>query len=334
MLGLFGKKRQAETLNSYEKTLDQQAINFFNTFGFIKLPGFFKTEIKLISTEFDKLMKAKFGDTSERRNYLYPQFIDNSRVLTDLLLLPRISHLMSGLLGDDFIYKGSDGNIFSSPTPWHRDYYIRTKSCKMLVYLESNDETNGAIRMIPGTHFVDDAYSSFLDQALTWPEPPVLGGFDEKKYFGSGHDPRAFGQNRYIPQTVVTNEPGDAIVFNHNLIHCTNAGKWPRRRRLMGLHFCVNPNNDRFYGLDQVSRDEIKTLSLVEMESFSLPRMFGPEVLNHPSQEIQRMIGPLKELRFEKSGDFNGLYSAQCESSIEFCNRLKSSKCLSKEFLN
>ena len=222
--------------------------------------------------------------------------------------------------------KGSDGNVFHAYTPWHRDYLIRTKSIKVLIYLEENNETNGALRVIPGTHFIDDSYSSYLGAALTWPHPPVMGGFDEKGFFGKGHNPCSYGENQLLPQTAVRTRPGDVIIFNHNLIHCTNAGVGMRRRRLLGLHFCANPNGKSLDGYDQQARDEIRTLSLVEMDSFKLPKMFGPHVYDHPSPIVQKMILPLKDLSLAASEEFNGLYSRQSEWSLEFCSRLQSNR--------
>jgi hypothetical protein len=302
--------------------VDKAAVQFFNTFGFLKIPGFFTEEIREISNEFDSMMKEKFGDTSAERNYLYPQFIDNSRKLSELLTLPKLSTLIGALMGKDFVYKGSDGNIFSASTGWHRDYLIRTKSCKMLVYLEENEENTGALRVIPGTHFVDDAYSNFIGSALTWPEPAHMGGFDEKGVFGTGHSPQQFGQNSLLPQTVVRNSPGDIIIFNHNLVHCTNASAVPRRRRLMGLHFCVNPKT-ALKEMDEETQNEIRTLSLVEMDNFKLPKMFGKFVYDHSSPIVQKMIEPLKDLHLDTDSTFNGLYQRQSDWSIQFCNRLK-----------
>lgn len=296
-------------------------VNFYNAFGFLKIPGFFQKEYQMISERFDRLMTDKFKDIKQPKNYLYPQFIDNDEDLADLLLLPKLSNLISALMGDDFVYKGSDGNIFNNATPWHRDYLIRTRSAKLLIYLEPNDESSGAIRMIPGTHFVDDTFSGLIGQGLTWPEPPVHGGFDEKEKFGSGHNPTILGDNVQLPQTVVTNLPGDLIIFNHNLIHCTNRPAKPKRRRLLGMHFCVNPK--KLSGFDEMTRNEIRTLSTVEMENFKLSKMFGPYVYNHSSPIVQRMIAPLKDLTLKTEGEFNGLYQKQSDTSIEFCNRLK-----------
>jgi hypothetical protein len=304
-----------------EVTVTDSMINFFDTFGFLKIEGFFDQECSVISERFDRLMRDKFGSASEPRNYLYPQFIDNDPQLADLLCLPKLQVLASALLGHDFVYKGSDGNIFNGPTPWHRDYLIRTRSAKMLIYLENNDEDGGALRVIPGTQFVDDKYSSLIGQALTWPEPPVAGGFDESGRFGQGHNPTVERGNRLLPQVAVTNQPGDIIIFNHNLVHCTNLPARPKRRRLLGLHFCANP--DRMAQFDDMTQGEIRTLSLVEMESFGLASMFGPYVMDHPAEAVQRMIRPLRNLTLTPGREFNGAYERQSASSVAFSNRLK-----------
>jgi hypothetical protein len=320
VMKIFRRPTVSPPLGS-DVTVTEPMINFFDTFGFLKIEGFFDQEYSLISERFDRLMRDKFGSTNEPRNYLFPQFIDNDPQLADLLCLPKLQVLASALLGHDFVYKGSDGNVFGSPTPWHRDYLIRTRSIKLLIYLESNDNDGGALRVIPGTQFVDDNYSSLIGRALTWPEPPVAGGFDETGWFGRGHNPTVERGNQTLPQVVVTNRPGDLIVFNHNLVHCTNLPARPKRRRLLGLHFCTNPG--RMAQFDEVTRGEIRTLSLVEMETFGLTSMFGPYVMEHPAEAVQRMIGPLKDLTLEPGAEFDGAYERQSASSVTLCNRLK-----------
>ena len=304
-------------------------VNYFNAFGFIKVPGLLKSEVRSISKAFDVGMKAKYGTLSSDRHYLYPQMLDECETLHQLLEHPKLTKIISDLLGEDFLYKGSDGNIFTKSTPWHRDYLIRGRSCKVLIYLQESKADSGALRVIPGTQFVDDSFSSFVGEALTWPEPPIDGGFDEKGIFGQGHNPIQFGFNRTIPQTAIATEPGDVIIFNHNLIHCTNATRSPHRRRLLGLHFAKNPETIEDLQLRQVVRNELIELAQVEMSSFQLPRMFGSPLLENPSEKIQSRLGILKELKLETSESFNGLYSAQGADSLALCNRLKSKKYLS-----
>ncbi len=310
-----------------------ELANHFSTFGFVKVPGFFLPEMEWIPAEFDKLMHSKFGDTTPNRPYLYPQFIDNCERLTALLELPKVSKLLSAVLGDDFIYRGSDANIFTGSSGWHRDYLIRSRSLKMAVYLEKNTETTSALRVIPGSQFIGDAFSSFLTSALTWPEAPSNGGMDEKDVFGDGHNPTILGLNDIIPTHPICNDVGDVILFNHNLVHCTNASTIPRRRRLMAMGFAVNPN--RLAGrFDEETVNELRDLSLVEMGSFKAASMYGPCVLNSTSPIIRRMIEPLRHLTLEQHGVFDGRHTMNPDYSIRFCNRQKTDFYKTKTFVN
>ena len=267
----------------------------------------------VISEEFNKTMEEKYNNFQKSEgNLLYPQILEYNEELTRLLDLDKTKLLVETLLGKDSLYLGSDGNCFKSPTPWHRDYLIKSKTCKMLIYLEEAAIDQTALSVIPGSQFTEDAYSSFLTNALTWPEPPALGGFDEKGFLGKGHSPLNSGGNNVIPQHIIPTSPGDIIVFNHNLIHCTNASTWNRSRRLMGLHFGRK---------DKV--EELKEISLTEMNSFKLENKYGPYVMNSKSKNIQSMIKPLKDLKIKVEGDFSGKYATQSKSAVEFSNKHK-----------
>jgi hypothetical protein len=315
--------------------------NFFNIFGFVKISGFFSEEIAEISQEFDNLMKDKFGSKKNSdRNYLYPQFIDQNQYLTNLLEKEKIQTVTKNLLGENPIYTGSDGNIFSDSTPWHRDYLIKNRSCKILVYLEKIDKDSGALRVIPGSHFIGDRYSEYLGDGLAWPEPPYEGGFDEKSFFGKGHNPRKYGENTMIPNHVAETNPGDVIIFNHTLIHCTNYALTrsliPNKefgffkkstRRMFGLHFFSNTNNIKDETLRKELKNKMEELFLVEMEGFKLENRFGPYVLNSKSETIKNYIKDIKHLKCsDASEDFDGNYTKQSDSSINFHTEFKTMK--------
>jgi hypothetical protein len=313
--------------------------NFFNIFGFVKISGFFSEEIDVISKEFDALMKSKFGDLkSSNRNYLYPQFIDQNEYLTSLLTKEKIKTLVENLLGKDAIYSGSDGNIFAGSTPWHRDYLMKNRSCKMLVYLEKIDKNSGALRVIPGSHFLGDKYSEYLGDGLSWPEPPYEGGFDEKAFFGKGHNPTKYGENIMIPNYVAETKPGDVIIFNHNLIHCTNFAlkksliptkglgfKKKNVRRMFGMHFFSSPSNVEDKSLQKELRESMEKLFWIEMDAFKLENRFGPYVKDSKSEIISNFIKEVNHIKcfVDGSGGFDGKYSKQSDESINFLNKLK-----------
>ena len=314
--------------------------NFFNIFGFVKVSGFFDEEMKDISFNFNELMSKKFGKKKKRkRNYFYPQFIEHNKYLTSLLEKDKIKFLVENLLGQDPIFTGSDGNIFAGSTPWHRDYLIKQRSVKMLCYLESVNDKTGALRVIPGSHFTEDRFSNFLGDGLTWPEPPIEGGFDEKGFFGKGNKPTVFGQNNLIPNYVIDSEPGDIVVFNHNIIHCSNfASKFSilpskigfrkkRVRRMFGMHFFSHPKNIK----DSVTRKEVEShteaIFRAELREFKKTYRFGPCIKESNSSRVKNFTSFFDDLRIEDQiDDYDGIHDFSSNETIDLHNKIKSFK--------
>ncbi len=315
----------------------QEHVNLFDTFGFVKLPGYFKDEVKWIGHEFDRMMAEKYGQLLKNRPYFYPQFADSSAKLTALLENPKVVDLAQKFCGENYIYKGSDGNMFVEGSPWHRDYLVRTKSMKMLVYLEHNKMDGGPFCAIPGSHFVDDTFSSYLTAALTWPEPPVLGGFDEKRRFGMGNNPKIIGQNENIPYVKVDSRPGDVIIFNHNLVHCVNAPISAKQRRLFGLHFCADLRSQPQIQNGELEMAEMRRIALYEMRDFKLPHYYGPCVMASQSPAILKQTEFLRSLRVEDIIDpktFDGLAPLNSSEAVDVCSRLKNDSYREHRFLN
>lgn len=309
--------------------------NVFNIFGFVKISGMFEQERKWISKEFDLMMKNKFGKTKDMsRSYFFPQFIEYSDTMTSILDMEKITILLENILGPSPIYIGSDGNIFSKSTPWHRDYLIRNKSCKMLFYLDELDKDSGALRIIPGTHFIEDKFSNYLGDSLTWPEPPYEGGFNEKNIFGKGNNPLELGKNKIIPHLVIDTKPGDVIIFNHALIHCTNAAKKNRQRRMFGMHFFANYMNVEDLEMRTHLKEKLEDLFLSEAETFKLKRRYGPAVANANSERVKKMIELTNHYTYGENGEFDGIYAKCSDNTVNFHNQLKLMKYPGQGFTN
>src|SRR4051812_20314036 len=101
--------------------LSDQQINFFETFGYLFIPGLFANELDWMQTEFE----AVFHDTSvahtRTARTTVPPFIDRRESFSKLLDHPAIEMIGRSLLGEDFNYLGSDGNYYVGDTPWHAD---------------------------------------------------------------------------------------------------------------------------------------------------------------------------------------------------------------------
>ncbi len=104
--------------------LSEQQVRYFDTFGYLMLPALFTPEeMDGIIAEFEFAIQNFGGgrnhDGSTRTMFGAP--IERTAKLCTLLDDPRITGLLSGLLGDDFNYCSGDGNYYAGDTGWHPD---------------------------------------------------------------------------------------------------------------------------------------------------------------------------------------------------------------------
>ena len=151
-------------------------------------------------------------------------FIDQHERLCALLDDPKLLGVAGSLLGDDFNYWNSDGNLYASDTSWHSDGWERNHTTgrglltiKLAFYLDSLTAESGSLRVLPGSHRHDDAYAERLEAALG-------EGYRGTAAPLAGSDPRAQGSvgawgvdGAAMPAVAIESEPGDLVVFNHDL---------------------------------------------------------------------------------------------------------------------
>jgi hypothetical protein len=231
---------------------DQQRA-FFDAFGFINLRGLFAPEIDQISAAFDDLFVARraqlvadeqahdalpegsardrisqsFGiapviDTYEHLNFgghraIIAEFLESTAQLAWRKDDPRIRGAAAGLIGPDWEYFGSDGNIFDCDTSWHMDAYgapIEQYHVKFLFYIDPLDRSNGALRVLPGTSFHEDDFAKQVRPGL----------------FHRERTEETFGITvEEVPAHVVDNQPGDLIAINFRTAHATFNSQSGRR---------------------------------------------------------------------------------------------------------
>ena len=139
-------------------------------------------------------------------------FIDQSDELSSLLDHPRLHALVTEILGEDFSYLGSDGNFYVGDTPWHRDGQHRgLRFIKLAIYLDPLDGDSGALRVIPGSHHLDDVYAQGLAEII------------------------AKTPGAQVPAVALATKPGDVAVFDHNLYHASFNGGTTRRMFTLNL---------------------------------------------------------------------------------------------------
>jgi len=206
----------ASPLPMSSPTLAQQRA-FFETFGFLKLPGLVKAEIETIIREFEAVF-AQLGQKHDgkKRTGIVP-FVDQRAGLCALLDHPGILAAVGNLLGPDFNYVSSDGNYYTGDTDWHRDSLYQSNSyLKVAFYLDSIRRDTGCLRVIPGSH---------ADRGIQqWNDDRVRAAATE---WGVAQGA--------LPAHPVESDPGDVLIFNHRTLHASFGGGSFRRMFTMNL---------------------------------------------------------------------------------------------------
>jgi hypothetical protein len=210
--------------------LTEQQLRFMDTFGFLHFPGLLADRIDGIVDAFEEVWERHGGGHEGKphdgtaRSCIVP-FAGQSAELSSLLDDARIDGILSSLLGDDYVYLGSDGNYYVGDTGWHSDggwprpivYY------KIGFYLDELTRDTGAIRVIPGSHRYGEGYAEALQAGVREPEGTWGVGGDQ------------------VPAVAVETTPGDVVIFHQGTKHSAWGGG--DRRRMFTLN-CTRRHTD------------------------------------------------------------------------------------------
>lgn len=243
-------------------------IEFFETFGFLKFPQLLSDSMDWITEEFT----ATFPEQTEitphdgTKRTCIARFIDHREKLNTLLDDPRIVGIGKSLVGEDFNYMGSDGNYYSGETGWHRDgFHHKYRHIKIAFYLDHLDGNSGALRVIPGSHRLDDQFGQQLTERMR---------NHQERWGVSGAD---------IPSVTLDVTPGDLLVFDHNLFHAAfNGGP---NRRMFTMNLCERYREEDLQEL----RDYIAggaRFWIDRMYADSMVRTASPERMVHLEQPM------------------------------------------------
>jgi hypothetical protein len=198
---------------------------FFETFGYLVLPGLLRDDIGWITDEFEAVFAQRNVEHDGTKRSCIVPFIDQRERLCTLLDHPTVLGVLSGVLGDDFNYVGGDGNYYTGDTAWHSDGFHRVgRFVKLALYLDPVTRDTGCLRVIPGTHRLEA-------------EAPPAGtgpGWEARR---AGQSKELWGiEQRDVPCIPLESQPGDGVLFNHNLMHASFGGS--ARRRMFTLNNC------------------------------------------------------------------------------------------------
>ena len=208
--------------------LTELEITQFEVFGFVVLRGFLtQQDVDTLNAEFDVALEraeSTMERASFRKQLNWWNFMPDTQFTASLLEQPRFLDKVKQLLGDDVVASFSASNSFSGDrTDWHPDTAQKNwRGLKFGIYLQSLDGTNGALRLIPGSHR-EPMHSEFK-------RIPLREGFDS-----SGANLQEDGLTvDQVPSHIAAVECGDVLIFDNYTWHGSYGGGEDRRLITMG----------------------------------------------------------------------------------------------------
>jgi hypothetical protein len=251
--------------------LTEQQIRFFETFGYLLFPGLMADRMDPIHREFEVVWAARGGGHhgtphDGRARSCIAQFIDQSETLSALLDDPRLLGIATDLLGEDFNYMGSDGNLYTGDTGWHSDgWHAEGLHVKLAFYLDPLTRETGCLRVFPGSHWLRDQYAETLKGQIG--RSQELWGADQRE----------------LPAVALETQPGDVVCFNHNLKHAAFGGG--ERRRMFTMNLCRRYPEERLADLRTYLRGGAR-FWVERGYGEAMVRTAGPERMRHLEQVL------------------------------------------------
>lgn len=200
--------------------LTQAQINFFHTFGYLAIPQLFSpAEVAEITEGFEWSIQNRGGgqnhDGSKRTMFGGP--IEHTPAMCAILDHPGILGLIGGVIGEDFNYCGGDGNYYSGDTRWHPDgNWGQLFAVKVAFYLDPLTRDTGCLRVIPGSQRPDHY---IRQEKINVNQSLELYGVSPSEFPGN---------------VALETQPGDVLIFNHDLYHAAFGGS--QRRRMFTMN--------------------------------------------------------------------------------------------------
>ena len=277
----------------------------FETFGYMVFRELFsRREVDEFSREHKEILDEDRGGrpfTGERRHGVLA-FAERKPALSRLVEDDRIYGRIEALLGPDFMWIGSDGNLYVGDTQWHSDSradpieygYTRVK---VAFYLDPVTRVTGCLRVIPGSHLpplheeLEPLREMHLRQRDYSGKPAPEGEEMDSEDF----DETPFGVDASaLPAVPLESQPGDVVFFNQRLWHASFGGSAGRRM------FTVS------YGPDPVTEEQVSLVKMnyasgVEaaqnLQHTATPgRYYTGAFLNSDRPRIRRMMATAKKL--------------------------------------
>ena len=258
--------------------LTSQQLAHFETFGFLLLPQLFHSdEIATIRNAAEAIWQEELRQRGvDEQAYLsIAPFIERSSALMHLPVDDRIYRAIEALLGQDFLWSGSEGNtgvaMQNQFHAWHSDRCGEAepdyRRAKVMIYLTPVTKDTGCLRVIPGSHKL--------------PMYRELDGLNQQQ---DDTCRRIFGlAGQDLPAFPLETTPGDVIIFDHYIYHGVYKGGG--ERRYIAMKFVSQPT---------------KPAHFASLQRFS-PYVFEPDAafVESDDQRLRGMVNGLDRIKRE-----------------------------------
>lgn len=241
--------------------LTDEQVHEFRTFGFLIFRRFFTVnEMAAFDVEFESVHARvnaahPFDGTKTHFVLFEPTLAPKIAALHDD---PRFCEIAEQLFGDDIIGFAADGFRYVGSTMWHPDTAnFDHYGMKFSFYTQPLDVSNGALRIIPGSHRqpMHDEITKYMES-------------DERRI-------------EDVPAFVFETRPGDVLAYDLRLWHASSGGA-PDRRSI-GLHYFHNPKTPEelaaFHAQDVMIRTHFRELRRAQNDTKAADRA----LLKNPS---------------------------------------------------
>lgn len=199
----------------------------YQTFGFVVLrSALSRYDVTRLAREADRVVRDATGDrylVDDGQGGITGHYIPatGDRTPMSLELLRRFAPLAEDLAGVPLLPAVAQHTLFFDMAGWHTDTGHAIPSIKVVAYLEELDERNGALRVLSGSHRLDERVLTDLLHGPTFRD-----------------EARAREATRRVPAHVITSRPGDVIVFDEHLWHASIGG---RHRHQWSTTYVLDP---------------------------------------------------------------------------------------------
>jgi ectoine hydroxylase len=223
--------------------------------GFLVLPNLLSAdEVALLRTEIDRVAQIQAEEVKRESDDGRPKIMlglhqpgraVSSEAMAALVRLPRTLGVAQQVLEDDALYMHHSkcnlkASIEGSAWPWHQDYgswqldgIRRPDMATLMISLDTAEEINGCLYFLPGSH-VEGRHDAVFDTSTAY------------HLYAVPHDVTRERIRKYGPPVAIKSQPGDAVIFDCNLLHASghNLSADDRWQAYLCYNTCANRPED------------------------------------------------------------------------------------------